>query len=58
MEQRINISKPVSLFSLFQEPSTMTKIIEEISEVDANEVIEDMDIYYFTQDTSITPCNP
>ena len=55
LEQRINISQPVPLFSLFQEPSTLTKIIEEIFDVNANEDIEDMDICDFTQDTSLTP---
>ena len=51
MEQRFNIAQPVSLFSLFQEPSTITKVIEEIIKLNANEDIEDMDICYFTQDT-------
>ena len=55
MEQRINISKAVSLFWLFQQPYNMTKVTEKIFKVDANENIEDMDIYYFTQDTSTTP---
>ena len=54
MEQRINISQPISLFSLFQKPSTITKVIIEIFEVNANEDIEDIDICYFTQDTSLT----
>ena len=55
MEQRINISKAVSLFWLFQQPYNMTKVTEKVFKVDANENIEDMDIYYFTQDTSTTP---
>ena len=33
----------------------MTKVTEKIFKVDANENIEDMDIYYFTEDTSTTP---
>ena len=57
LAQRINISQPVPLFSLFQEPSTLTKIIEEIFNVNANEDIEDMDICDFTQDTSPTPAS-
>ena len=54
MEQRINISQPVSLFSLFQEPSTITKAIKEIFKVNAKEDVKDMDICYSTQDTMLT----
>ena len=58
MEQRINISKAVSLFWLFQQPYNMTKVTEKIFKVDANKNIEDIDIYYFTQDTSKNPGTP
>ena len=51
LQQRVNISQPVLLFSLFQEPSTITKVIEEIFEVNANEDIKDMYICGFTEDT-------
>ena len=51
LQQRVNISQPVLLFSLFQEPSTITKVIEEIFEVNANEDIKDMYICDFTEDT-------
>ena len=47
----------VPLFLLFQEASTVTKIIEKIFEVSANEDIEEMDIYDLTQDTSSTPAS-
>ena len=46
---------PTAIPSLFQEPSTITKILDEIFKVNANEDIEDMDLCYFTQDTSSTP---
>ena len=55
MEQCINISQAFSLFSLFEECSTITKVIEEFFEVNANEDIEGRGICYFTQDTSLTP---
>ena len=55
MEQCINISQAFSLFSLFEESSTITKVIEEFFEVNANEDIEGRGICYFTQDTSLTP---
>ena len=54
LEQRINISQPVPLFSLFQEPSAITRIMEETFEVNANEDIKGMDICDFTHNTSPT----
>ena len=42
------------LFSLFQEPSKIRKVMEEIFEVNANEDIDDMNLCNFTQDTSPT----
>ena len=51
LQQRVNISQSVLLFSLFQEPCTITKVIEEIFEVNANEDIKDMYICDFTEDT-------
>ena len=56
--EHINISQLLPLFSLFQEPSTITKAIDEIFEVNADEDIEDMDLCDFTQDTSPTPALP
>ena len=55
LEKLINISQPLPLFSLFQEPSIITNVIGEIYEVNAKEDIEDMDIYDFAQSTSPTP---
>ena len=55
LQQRVNISQSVLLFSLFQEPCTITKVIEEIFEVNANEDIKDMSICGFTEDTWPTP---
>lgn len=55
LQQRVNISQSVLLFSLFQEPCTITKVIEEIFEVNANEDIKDMYICDFTEDTWPTP---
>ena len=46
------------LFSLFQEPSTITKVMEGFFGVKANKDIEDMDLCDFTQDTSSTPAPP
>ena len=40
------------LLSIFQEPSTITEVMEEIFEVNVNGDIEDMDLGDFTQDTS------
>ena len=48
----INISRPLPLFLFLQEPSTITK---EISEVNTNEDIDDMDLCDFIHDTSPTP---
>ena len=41
--------QPLPLFSIFQEPSTITEVIEEIFEVNINEDIEDMDLFDLTQ---------
>ena len=41
--EHINLSPPLPLFLLFQKPSTITKIIKEVFEVNANEDTEDMD---------------
>ena len=51
LKQRINTSRSIPLFSLFQEHSTITKVtevIEEIFKVNTNENIEDMNICDFT----------
>ena len=47
----INISRSLSLFLFLQETSTITK---EISEVNTNEDIDDMDLCDFIHDTSPT----
>ena len=49
--------QPLPLFSLFQEPSTITKVMEEFYGVKANKDIEDMGLCDFTQDTSSTPAS-
>ena len=46
----INISQPLPLFLLLQEPSMITKLIEEIFEVNTNEDIDDMDLCDFIKD--------
>ena len=43
------------LFSIFQEPSTITEVMEEIFEVNANRDSEDRSLCNFTRDTSLTP---
>ena len=48
----IKLSRPLPLFSLLQEPSTITEVIEEIFEVNTNKDIDDIDLCDFTQDTS------
>ena len=45
---------PLPLFSFFQESFTITKVMEEIFKVNANEDIGDMDLWDFTQDTYST----
>ena len=44
-----------SLFLLFQELFTITKVMEQIFEVNANEDIEDMGIFDFTYCLPVTP---
>ena len=44
-----------ALFLIFQEPSTITEVMEEIFEVNSKGNIEDMDLSGFTKDTSLTP---
>ena len=44
--------KHISNCSLFQELSTITKVMEEMHEVNFNEDIKDMNISDFNQDTS------
>ena len=46
------------MFLFFQEPSTITEVMEEIFEVDVNEDTEDMDLRDFTKDTSLTRAPP
>ena len=46
--QHIATRFPVFRYLLFYEPSIITKVLEEIFEVNANEDMEDMDICYFT----------
>ena len=50
--------QPLPVFSLFQEPCTITQVMEEIFKVKANEDIEYMDLCDFTQDTSPTQVPP
>ena len=54
----INLSQPLHLFSLLQEPSTITKTTEENFEFDTKEDFNDMEICEFTKDTSPTPPTP
>ena len=49
--EHINISQPLPLFSLFQEPFAIMKVVEEIFKVNGNKDVKDMALCDFTQDT-------
>ena len=51
----IYLLRPLPLFSLLQEPSTITKVTEENVEINTKEDINDMDLHYFTTDTPSAP---
>ena len=53
--EEVGSVQPLPLFSLFPKPSTISKIIDEILKVNANEDTEGMDLCDITQGTSPTP---